>query len=165
MMSFRSCCIPPRTRPIKLMQLFSLEGAPCYTIGISERCKVGLEIDLQVVRAKAENTTMDAMASDSCLCSSALTEPRVVVSGGRHFETAKADGRHREELEAVFEESLQRRGGASRNLPRVLVAGSERPRQTLGNILPITVECYNRSSLLVASLRPEGRFRNGWRGT
>jgi hypothetical protein len=125
---------------------------------------VALEINLQVVRAKEENTTIDAITPGRCLCSSGLVEPRVVISRGRRFETAKGDSLHREELEAVFKESFQTRGRASKNLARVLLARSERARQTLGDILCITVECYNRIPLLVVNVRPEGCLRNGWRG-
>lgn len=149
---------------MQLIQLFFLEGVPCYTIAISQRGEVALEINLQVVRAKAENTTVDAMSPGRCLCSSGLVEPRVVISTGRRFETAKGDSRHREELESVFEESLQTTGRASKKLARALLARSERARQTVGDILCIIVKCYNRIPLLVASVRPEGRLRNGWRG-
>jgi len=164
MMSLTSCWHPAENEAYEADTIIFLEGAPCYTISISERGEVALEINLQVVRAKEENTTIDAITPGRCLCCSGLVEPRVAISRGRRFETAKGNSLHREELEAVFEESFQTTGGASENLGRVLLARSERARQTLGDILSIIVKCYNRIPLLVVNVRPEGRFRNGWRG-
>ncbi len=89
----------------------------------------------------------------------------VVESDRVALETVKVNTLGTKELKGLLEESPQTGQSTMNSLAGVVSLRFEHARETLGHVLSLTVQCYNRVPLSGVDVPPEEHCRNEWRGS